>query len=454
MGMDGLSLLLRYQWAAYWRRILRGGNAAKTNLLVLGIVALVGLARFLTFLRDTSAQVAAGKPEAITPLMAGMLLIGLLPFWDDGSVAIGPRELWRYPLPLTQRFLVRISARFIPPLNWIAILFSILALWPFLRFPNPVLSVLNGILLLWISAVTGLILSHLAPKTATALLMLMVATVVGLAYWHVLSINAMSAGVLLPLLLMGAAGATWLAWRTFPLLLAAQPKEATTRTRKSVARFTLLRKELRYFSSLGGERLLWVILLLFAGYLLTATKPEPDAMRVVLAFTGLMAANTAMNLFGLDYPAGLDRYALSPLSGKTLVARKDEAFALISAARWSVVLLLGFWRFGLWEGGMDLLEAGSILLGSLAWGNVVSIRHPARMDSGESGGMILDALVGMFVSAGPGLATIAILRSGTQSALWSMAGMLLFFGILYAASLYWAARQFTRRFDAMRRWLS
>ena len=97
MGMAGLADLLRWQWRSYWRRVLRGGTAARSNLVVLGLISLAGLARYFTFLRDVSSQTAKGKTDLLELLLAGVLLACLQPGWDSANFALGPRDMVAFP---------------------------------------------------------------------------------------------------------------------------------------------------------------------------------------------------------------------------------------------------------------------------------------------------------------------------------------------------------------------
>ena len=239
-------------------------------------------------------------------------------------------------------------------------------------------------------------------------------------------------------------GFTSLTW-----MLETGPASASRKVVSSTG-ITLLRKELRYFARL--ESPVWLVLAAFAFYLATADAPEPDALRAVLLFTSVFTATAPVNFFGPDGVPGLDRYGLWPLSGWQIVAGKNRAFALLACARWLPILALACWRFGWLEAAYGCVEAASLALGTMAWGNVTSMRHPSSGD--ESGITLIDSLIGLAASGLPGALTIGILRGPPASAPFAMFGMLAVCAFLYAASVRWAASYYTRRFDTIREWLA
>ncbi len=82
----------------------------------------------------------------------------------------------------------------------------------------------------------------------------------------------------------------------------------------------------------------------------------------------------------------------------------------------------------------------------LAWGNIVSVRHPSAPDVEPT---FVDGLVGMAAALLPCAATIGILRSGSLVGV-QMAGMVATCAFLYYASLRFAGPYFSRNFDRVR----
>lgn len=154
-----------------------------------------------------------------------------------------------------------------------------------------------------------------------------------------------------------------------------------------------------------------------------------------------------MNAFGLDGGPGLDRYALSPISGAHIVQTKNLAFLVVVAVQRAPILALALWRFGPAETLWALFETASLTLMVLAWGNIVSVRHPTRPDMEPT---ILDGLVGAAAALLPAAAAIVILRGNGALIPVRMTGMLAGSATLYYLSLRFAGPHFTRRFDRIR----
>ena len=99
----------------------------------------------------------------------------------------------------------------------------------------------------------------------------------------------------------------------------------------------------------------------------------------------------------------------------------------------------------------DSVEAAALLLASLAWGNVTSVRSPYVGDEAPS---LFDQIIGLGASALPGIWTIGILRTGAASTPYIMFGMLAVCAAAYLISVQWAAHYYERNFDTMQQRLS
>jgi hypothetical protein len=173
---------------------------------------------------------------------------------------------------------------------------------------------------------------------------------------------------------------------------------------------------------------------------------QADALRAVFGILSVMSVSFPMNTFGLDGGPGLDRYALSPLSGSSIIRTKNAAFAIVVAAQRLPILALALWRFGPAETLWVLIETASLALLVLTWGNIISVRHPSGPDQEPT---VIDGLIGGAAALLPCAAAIVILRSGEMVAL-RMAGMLVICAALYYGSLRFAGPYFTRNFDHVR----
>ena len=209
---------------------------------------------------------------------------------------------------------------------------------------------------------------------------------------------------------------------------------------------TLFRKEMRYVLGLPEHLLVLLITLAFCIYLFGGEGLQVDALRAVFGGLSILSVSFPMNAFGLDGGAGLDRYALSPLTGSHIIRTKNAAFATVVAAQRAPILLLALWRFGPVEALAAVMETASLTLLVLAWGNIISVRHPTGPDTEPT---LLDGLIGSAAALLPAAATIVILRNGA----WAetrMAAMLTLCALLYYGSLAFSGPYFTRRFDRVR----
>ncbi|MCU1259932.1 MAG: hypothetical protein JWO80_2817 [Bryobacterales bacterium] len=463
----GLKGILRLQWLAYWRRVSRGGSAAKNNLVVLGLIAVGISARYVTILKSVIAQARKGQFFELDLLAAAVFALCLSPMWETGNTGMGPRELARFPLTARERLIAEIWGGLVSPVCWIGALFCLTILLPLGASPHPICAVIAGLAFLLASFMSGFgvrnfLRTSSGQKFGRAALGVFLAA--GAVLWLQMGRGSAVALNFLPShLVVAAASGSWVACGMLAVLAVAatllgrysliwmleREPAAVSRNAVSAVGMTLLRKDLRYFRRM--EPVVWLILLALAFYLATAKTPEPDAVRAVLAFTSVLTVASAMNCFGPDGPDGLDRYGLWPLRGSEIVGTKNRALALLAAARWVPVLALAGWRFGWIEGMYDSVEALSLLLGSMAWGNVTSVRHPYV---GEETSSIIDQVIGLAASGLPGAFTIGILRGPAGSVPYAMAGMLAVCGVAYAASLRWAGNYYARGFDAMRERLS
>jgi hypothetical protein len=209
---------------------------------------------------------------------------------------------------------------------------------------------------------------------------------------------------------------------------------------------TLFRKEIRYVLSLPEHTLILLVTLAFCIYLIGGEGLQADALRAVFGILSILGVSFPMNTFGLDGGAGMDRYGLSPISGSHVIGTKNAAFFTVVGVQRLPILALALWRFGPAESLWALVETASLTLLVLAWGNIVSVRHPSPPQAEPT---VLDGLIGAAAALLPCAATIVILRSGTGIEL-RMGGMLALSAALYYGSLRFAGPHFSRHFDRVR----
>lgn len=460
--MHDLRWLLQWQWLAYWRRILRGGTAAKTNLLVLGLLAAAGFARYLTFLQDAVKQAKAGNASLLELLVAGILLMLLQPGWDAGKLALGERELARFPLAGMHRFGMRVLSRFIPPVSWVFVLVWAAGIWPVLALPRPAFAATAYLLLTGAVFAAGLALSDLS-RTAKAILpvrLIWLGTAAAGGLWWVFLqtvpplpshlVIAAGRGQLLAVLItfMLAAIACYAAWLALPWMLSQSPPAERSRQARSARQVSLFRREMRLQSKLTEIRTAWVISAALAIYLVSASHPEPDALRVMLGVLAFFSVGVAMNSFGLDGAPGVDRFLLLPVESREIILPKNQVFAIASAGPAILLAVLAALRFGWREGTADLLEALALCFAALAWGNITSVRRPERGDG--AAGNVIDQFIAMAAIGLTTAAAIGALRGAGASAPAYVFGLAAIFGALYLISLWWSARYFTRNYERIR----
>ncbi len=365
-----LTAILAAEWRTYFRRLFRGGASAKSNLFIMGMIALLVSGRYIQFLK----QAAGTQLQILSVAIFFVLAVSLR---NDGPLTA--EALQRFPLTNTERTIVSVFSAMVPPWSWIVTIFSLGIFWPLSKLG--VVPLLGGIALI----AGGIAASQI----------------------HV----------------------------PIPRF---QPRSRT---------MTLLRKEVRYVLSLSEHALILLITLAFCIYLIGGEGLQADALRAVFGILSILSVGFPMSAFGLDGGGGLDRYAISPLRGSAIVQTKNTAFLIVVGAQRLPILALAIWRFGPAEALWALVEAASLALLVLAWGNVVSVMRPTRPDAEPT---IVDGVIGAGAALLPCAAAIAILRGDAASIPLKMACMLAAVSVLYYASLRFAGPYFSRHFDRVR----
>jgi hypothetical protein len=219
----------------------------------------------------------------------------------------------------------------------------------------------------------------------------------------------------------------------------------------------LLEKDFRYF-----RRLLDVYLgLLAAGvgcvYLVTAQVPSRGILLAFIVFVFLLGAAVPFNSFGLDTRAGLDRYSLLPLSGKSIVLSKNLAYLIILSGQVFPLIVLAGWRLGTSTIALGFVAAAALACAYLTWGNWMSVNHPLKMQFfrfASSGAALADALAGVVFGSLPGILIIYVVHTQGGRDSEKIAVVVLLFGALYWASVVSFGSRFDQKRETIARVLS
>jgi FlaA1/EpsC-like NDP-sugar epimerase len=125
---------------------------------------------------------------------------------------------------------------------------------------------------------------------------------------------------------------------------------------------------------------------------------------------------------------------------------------IVVAVQLAPLLAIGAWQSGVTLLEADLLLAIVLVLAHLAWGNVVSVYEPRRMEPHRfaSAGDLLTTSVSVLIGSAPGVAVFVVLRSDSGVAPVAIAVIVLVMAAAYVASLRYAGRIFDRRFEIIR----
>ena len=177
-------------------------------------------------------------------------------------------------------------------------------------------------------------------------------------------------------------------------------------------------------------------------YLLTAVKPSPDAMFVIIMIVLLSDVSVAMNSFGMETSRSLERYSISPITGRQLLMTKHAAYITICSIQLLPVLGAIAVTFGTYETSVAAATAITLVLGYLALGGWVSLKAPFTLEEYQLsyGGSLVYLIVIVLLSNLPGI-------------LWMSGASPLLLGVLftiYFTCYYLVVRHSARRFEEAR----
>jgi hypothetical protein len=268
------------------------------------------------------------------------------------------------------------------------------------------------------------------------------------------SIAATPSAAIIPLLVLVAVTAVvgcLLFWSFRRSVFAQSDKPALGRAADSVLWFPgrfggLVRKEQHEFRKLLD---LWPgLLLVMAVSIASLFGPLPPIIRqAIIVIVFVMNTNVIMNCFGLNSSAELNRYAILPLRGRDVLLIKNLGLTVIVAAQLILLIPIAVWRSGLREAAAEVLVAAVLLLSHLAWGNLVSVSAPFKMQLYRfaSSGEPVTAMAGSTVGSAPGVIVLFLLHSKSSRSAAAIAGVLLLSLTAYLVSLHYSGRSFERR---------
>jgi len=480
--VDRVRTIISYEWRAYWRRFSRTGSRAGNGGIILIFSGLIAI-KYLQLLLTATANVANGNSRLLVRLLAAIFLVWLFPLASNARETLASRKWLHLPLSLKERFIVRTVSLLMPPSVWLLIAGSLAICYPLAHARKPGAGIIAGLLFIAIAWSTGLTIAHLLNSTAwrtlfwiAALALLTVAgvyvirggpsvTLLSFPFSPAMLVEraAMGGGLgtqtwRTPLFSLAAlafisvaagAGALW----SFKKSLAAAPESSG---KKILALHNLpghlgglVAKDFRYFRRLLDTYLGVAAAMLGCLYLMVADVASTGIFLSFIVVVFLCNAALAFNSFGLDNRAGLDRYALLPLSGKAILMSKNLAYLMIAGVQILPMLFLAGWRLGMLASALGLMEAAALACAYLTWGNWMSVSHPLKMQFyrfANSGAALVDEMGGMIFGSLPGILMIYLLhRQGTGAA----AGIALVL-LLSAASYVVSVTRFGGRLEQKR----
>jgi hypothetical protein len=473
--------MFRYQWLAFWRRALRTGRV-KFYLTVLALLVWITVVALPDSLSRAARELAAGRTASMATLLLVLCVLWLVVAGEDLHVSLSSDRLRRFPLDVRSLLRLRLLSLFLSPISWLATIVSLPGLWPLLSAPHPVAGSLAALWFLALAIGVGISVSQspviarwrkrllpVAVAVAVVVLPMVLTSVQGGARSLSASLMAANPATLVTsvavatsphamavplatLLLSGAAVWYLVLWR-FRRGLDGGTSERTARRATSIARVPgrlgpLVHKEQR---SLSGVLDLWMglLLVLTAAALALAASMSSTYRQAIFVIVCALNVNVTLNCLGLDRPAGLTRYLILPIRGTDLLLAKNAAVVVVVAAQLMPLLAVGAWQSGLARFGADIVVASVLIVAHLAWGNVVSVFEPRRMEPNRfaSPGDPLTTWVSALIGSTPALALIVLLRSDSRVSPLAIAAVVLLTIAAYYGSLRYAGRSFERRIE-------
>ena len=483
--MDRLAGIVRCQWRAYWRRFSRARNLTVGHQGITLIITVLILFKYLRLLGSASVDLARGNTTLVQSLLAGIFLAWLFLPIGISRAGISLRGLLHLPLSVKDLFAIRIVSLLITPYSWMVVAGSLAICYPLAHAPRPWAAITAALLFIAMSCSTGLAIAHLLSIAAWRRLLFAVLVLLCAAASYVLSgkdaarflhfssalptdlvaratvgKNPMLAtGGLLTLNVLTLAAAWW----SFQLSLENADKAGSRRRLDSIlfglpgAAGGLAAKDFRYFRRLLDPYFGLLAAALCCFYLVSSDAPSVSVAWIFIVIVFIPNAPLAFNSFGLDTRSGLDRYALLPASGATIMQAKNLAFVIIASVQVCPIILLASWRLGLSVGALGLVEAASLAAAYMAWGNWMSITLPTKMQFfrfAPASGSLPEIIAGVVFGSLPGVVVVSVLRTKAEQAIWAALLILLLCGILYLFATIQSGKRFERQREKIVRSIS
>jgi hypothetical protein len=449
------------------------------------IITVLILFKYLRLLGSANVDLLRGNTTLIQSLLAGIFLAWLFVPICISRVGISLRSLLHLPLSRRDLFAIRIVSLFIPPSSWIVMAGSLAICYPLTHAPRPWAAIAAALLFIVMSCSTCLAVAHLVNiavwrRLLFALLVLLCAAAAyvlsgkdAARFWHLswalptdlvaraaVGKNPMLAiGWLLILNLLTLAAAWW----SFQQSLV-NARHTPTRQRIDSILFGLpcaagglAAKDFRYFRRLLDPYFGLLASALCCFYLVSSDAPSALVAMILIVIVFIPNAPLAFNSFGLDTRSGLDRYALLPASGVTIIHAKNLAFAIIVSIQLCPIILLTCWRLGLSAGAFGLVEAASLAAAYLAYGNWMSISLPTKMQFfrfAPASGALSEIIAGVVFSSLPGLLVVYAARAKPEPAIWAPICIVLISGLLYLFATILSGKRFDRQRERIVRSIS
>jgi hypothetical protein len=450
-------------------------------LALLGWMTAVALPRILLNAADDLAE---GRTASMDRLLLGLCLLWLIVLGEDLHVSLSTDRLRRFPLDARALLALRLFSIVLSPLAWLAAILTLIGLSPLLSARHPLL---GGIAALFLCALTigvGVGAPHLVRTISGKK-----KSVVGMAAFSAVAMafavvsvpdgaNRLTAAfmavnpatlvttvaiatapyaivVSLTTLLVADIVAWYLVPRVFRRSLDGGTSERAARRQSSLARLPgrlgpLVEKELRAIRTVLD---LWIglILALSAAALSLFTPLSSSVRQAIFAIVCALNMNVTLNCLGLDRPASLTRYLILPIRGMDLLLAKNLAAMVVVAVQLIVLLAIGAWQSGFMQLGAEIAVVVVLIQTHLAWGNLVSMVEPRRIEPRRfaAAGDPVTMWVSVLIGSAPGVAVIVLLQSNSRTSPLTIAAIILVTMGAYYGSLRYAGRSFERRVETI-----
>jgi hypothetical protein len=478
--MAGIALIFKYQWRAFWRRMIRTRRRAQYYFMVLALLGWVGGVILPERLSRAVHELKAGQTSSMDAVLWTLCALWLFVVVEDTGISLTSQRLRTFPITIGRLLAVRVVSVFCSPVALLIALGSLISLWPFFSARHPVLGATAALLLFALALAVGMSASHVLSVAEWRRRLFVPAAIIGVVFGafflsrgredieqlqaamaftppHFISAAAVADtpfSILIPLVsLLGIAVlvCSLLVW-SFRRCLFSQPASRVKgRTAESVLWFPgrfggLVRKEQYYFRKLLDvwPGLLLVIAVSVASLFMT---PPPVIRQLIVLIVFVLNSNVIMNCLGMDTNVELNRYAIFPLSGQEVLFVKNLGLTMVIAGQLALLIVTAAWHSGFVEASVEIVVAAVLLLSHLTWGNVMSVSAPFKLHFYRfaSNDAPVTAMVGSTLGSAPGVAVLLLLHPESS---WSAAGIgaiLLCVIATYVATLRYAGKRLEHR---------